>query len=152
MWVFFLVAPLVFCFVFFRPHPETIAAMLLKQRVSFGQLKVRHYAMLKLEKLMLGAAPNTDAYLAIYPTGLRTSMLLVPNLLNIPHILLGTATPSSVIGVAMHYSSRASKSRYCSLHTACTCPGIRRFLLAEKSSFFTAEFRLLTCHEAGLLI
>lgn len=46
-------------------------------------------------------------------------MLIVPNLLNIPQLLLGAGTASSVIGVAMHYSSRASKSRYCSLHTAC---------------------------------
>lgn len=46
-------------------------------------------------------------------------MLIIPNLLNIPQLMLGTGTASSVIGVAMHYSSRASKSRYCSLHTAC---------------------------------
>lgn len=46
-------------------------------------------------------------------------MLIVPNLLNIPQLVVGAGTASSVIGVAMHYSSRAAKSRYCSLHTAC---------------------------------
>jgi hypothetical protein len=103
----------------YMPHPETIASMLYHHRVSFAELKVKHFAMLKLEKMMLGAAPNTDTYLAIYPIGLRTSFLIIPNLLNIPQLMLGSGTPSSIVGIAMHYSSRASKSRYCSLHTAC---------------------------------
>lgn len=99
------------------PHPDTVASMLNNYRVPFSQLKVKHYAMLKLEKVMLGAAPNSDQYLAIFPPGWRTAMVIIPNMLNVPQLLLGTGTPSSVIGVAMHYSSRASKSRYCSLHT-----------------------------------
>lgn len=101
------------------PHPDTLAAMLHKHRVPFARLKVRHYGMMKLQKLMLGSAPNMDSYLAIYPPGLRSYMLLIPNMLNVPNLLLGTGTPSSVIAVALHYSSRASKSRYCSLHTCC---------------------------------
>lgn len=101
-----------------RPHPDTLAAMLVKQRVPFSRLKTRHYGMMKMQKLLTGSAPNLDGYLAIYPPGFRSYLLLIPNMLNIPHLLLGTATPSAVIGVAMHYSSRAAKSRYCSLNSA----------------------------------
>lgn len=101
------------------PHPDTLAAMLYNFRIPFARLKVRHYGMMKLQKLMLGNATNMDSYLAIYPPGLRSYMLMIPNMLNVPNLLLGTGTPTSVIAVALHYSSRAAKSRYCSLHTCC---------------------------------
>lgn len=121
------------------PHPDTVASMLNNYRVSFAQLKVKHYPMLRLEKVMLGAAPNSDQYLAIFPPGFRTAMLIIPNMLNVPQLLLGTGTPSSIIGVAMHYSSRASKSRYCSLHTCVFA--LRRGVPAEviRSNAFSEQ-------------
>jgi hypothetical protein len=99
------------------PHPDTIAAMLLNYRLSFAQLKVQYYPMLKLEKLLLGHATNASQYFAIWPTGYRTCNLIIPNFLNCPQLLLGSTARSAIIGMVMHYSSRASKSRYCSLHT-----------------------------------
>jgi hypothetical protein len=78
---------------------------------------VHFYPQLRLEKLLLGHAANSSQYFAIWPPGHRTFMLIIPNFLNCPQLLLGPSSRSAVIGMAMHYSSRASKSRYCSLHT-----------------------------------
>lgn len=120
-------------------HPETVAAMLKNHRVSFKELKRQYYPMLRLEQMMIGASPNSDTYLAIWPTGLRTAMLIIPNFLNCPQLLLGRKAWASKIGLAMHYSARSAKSRYCSLHTCVFA--LRRGIPAEviRSNAFSAS-------------
>ena len=61
--------------------------------------------------------PNCHAYLEIWPVGLRTYNLLVPNFLNLPFLLFGLGPPKATVGLAMYSASRAAGCAYCAAHS-----------------------------------
>jgi hypothetical protein len=66
---------------------------------------------------MDSVVPNRDLYLEIWPPAFRTYNVMVPNLLNLPFMVWGLGAPRSMLGLAMHVSSRAAGCMYCSAHT-----------------------------------
>ena len=75
--------------------------------------------MLELARELLGVVPNCHPLLEIWPVGLRTYNLLVPNALNLPFSLWGMGAPKAQVGLAMYAASRAAGCAYCSAH-ACS--------------------------------
>ncbi len=73
--------------------------------------------MLKLVRELIGVVPNSSESLSIWPPGLRSYNLLVPNMLNLPASVFGQGAQKDLIGLAMYAASRAADCMYCSAHT-----------------------------------
>ncbi len=99
--------------------PTTLAWELRGHTVDMAQLHKDYKPMLRLVREIIGVVPNCDPYLEIWPAGFRTYNLLVPNLLNLPHLLLGQGAPKDLVGLGMYVASRAAECMYCSAH-ACS--------------------------------
>jgi alkylhydroperoxidase family enzyme len=119
-----------------NPPPVTLARQLAPAAVDFATLHRRHGPLLALVRRLIGVVPNCDPYLEIWPTGFRTYNLMVPNLLNLPQLLLGQGAPRQVLGLAMYASSRAAACAYCSAHTCAFA--LRRGAPADKVAAATA--------------
>ena len=96
---------------------ETLAQELESSVVDFSELHENYAPVLGLVKELIGVIPNCDPYLEVWPIGFRTYNLLVPNMLNLPHSLVGQGAPKDLVGLAMYVSSRAAECMYCSAHT-----------------------------------
>ena len=97
--------------------PTTLAEVLAEERVEFSELEQSYSPVLNLVNVLIGVIPNCDPYLEIWPPGFRTYNLIVPNFLNLPHMLLGRGAPKDIVGLAIYASSRAADCMYCSAHT-----------------------------------
>lgn len=97
--------------------PATLAWELRDATVDMGQLTKDYKPMLRLVRELIGVVPNCDNFLEIWPAGFRTYNLLVPNLFNLPHMLVGQGAPKDLVGLAAYVSSRAAECMYCSAHT-----------------------------------
>jgi alkylhydroperoxidase family enzyme len=80
-------------------------------------LQHRYGAQLAIMRKLLGVVPNAPAYLEIWPVGLRTYNVLVPNFLNLPFLLIGSGPPKATVGLAMYSASRAAGCAYCTAHS-----------------------------------
>lgn len=107
----------------------TLAQLLDPAKVELEVLRRRHGPLMELPRRMLGVVPNCHPYLEIWPTGLRSYNLLIPNFLDMPLSMWGLSAPPSLVGLAMYTSSRAAECMYCSAH-GCTF-AMRRGLRAQ---------------------
>ena len=94
----------------------TFAEWMEPDAVSFDELHKHYGPLLGLVKLLLGVVPNCDRYMEIWPVSFRTYNLMVPNFINLPHMLIGFGAPKDLIGLALYASSRASECPYCTAH------------------------------------
>lgn len=99
--------------------PITLARALAHAEVDDAQLKKKFKPIAGMVEELLGLHPNADRTLAIWPPGLRTYQLLVPNLMNLPHALFKGREWKCLMGLSMYYASKAADCRYCTAHT-CT--------------------------------
>ena len=96
---------------------KTLAQELESEAVDFEQLHHDYEPVLRLVKELIGVIPNCDPYLEIWPIGFRSYNLLVPNLLNLPFLLVGLGVRKDLVGLAMYVSSRSAGCDYCAAHT-----------------------------------
>jgi len=99
--------------------PKTLSQALQGAAVDVATLQRRYGAQLAVGRTVLGVVPNCHGYLEIWPVGLRTYNLLVPNFLNLPFLLFGLGPPKATVGLAMYSASRAAGCAYCTAHS-CT--------------------------------
>ncbi|MGJ5666644.1 carboxymuconolactone decarboxylase family protein [Rhodococcus aetherivorans] len=104
--------------------PGTIAQALHGSSVDMVTLQRRYGAQFAMVRKVLGVAPNAAAYLEIWPIGMRTYNVLVPNFLNLPFLLFGFGPPKATVGLAMYTASRAAGCAYCASH--CCAFALRR--------------------------
>jgi len=96
----------------------TLAQRLESSAVDDETLQSTYGPMRALVKEILGVVPSAGSYLEIWPPAFRSYNLLVPNLLNLPAMLLpGFGAPKDMVGLGVYVSSRAAKCMYCSAHT-----------------------------------
>lgn len=114
----------------------TLAQALSEDRVPFDILHKSYSPVLGLVDVLIGVVPNCDMYLEIWKPGFRTYNLIVPNFLNLPHLLAGRSAPKDLVGLGMYTSSRAAGCAYCSAH--CCSFALRR---GSSESAVTGESR-----------
>lgn len=77
-------------------------------------------SVLNIVQCMIGVQPTCDMALEIWPPAFECYNLTVPNMLNVPQLLLGKAltgaAPKALVSIAMYVSSRANGCAYCSAH------------------------------------
>lgn len=95
---------------------ETLAQQLAAHAIPPDQLPDVDRPILAMMHELIGVVPNCYPMLAMWPPGLRTFNLLVPNLLNLPMTLVGQGAPKDLVGLAMFASSQASGCSYCIAH------------------------------------
>ena len=95
---------------------ETLARELAPHAIPAERLPADHGPILGMLNELLGVVPNCYPVLAIWPTGLRTFNVLVPNLLNLPFALVGQGAPKDLVGLALYASSQAAGCSYCIAH------------------------------------
>lgn len=95
---------------------HTLARELAPHAVPTDRLPASHRPVLAMVNELLGVTPNCYPVLALWPPGLRTFNVLVPNLLNLPLALVGQGAPKDLVGLAMYASSRAAGCSYCIAH------------------------------------
>jgi alkylhydroperoxidase family enzyme len=95
---------------------DTLAAALRDASVDAATLRRRYGPNLAIVRAVLGEVPNHFAYLEIWPTGMRTCNLLIPNFLNLPFLLYGAGPPKETVGLVMYAASRAAGCGYCTAH------------------------------------
>ncbi len=95
---------------------ETLARELAAHAVPAEQLPAEHRPILAVLSELLGVVPNCYPVLAIWPPGLRTFNVLVPNLLNLPRSLMGQGAPKDLVALALFTSSAAAGCPYCTAH------------------------------------
>jgi hypothetical protein len=105
---------------------KTLASIIKSASIDFEILHKNYKPMLGLVKELIGVVPNCDPILEIWSTGFRTYNLLVPNMLNLPHSLLGGKRMKSSMGLAMYTSSMTASCPYCAAH--CCSYALRRGL------------------------
>lgn len=94
-----------------------IEDVLSSKAVSFQELEKNYKPLLMMVRAIIGVVPNCDKSLEIFPPAFITYNLIVPNCLNLPHLLLGWAAPSNLIGLALYYASKSYNCSYCMMHT-----------------------------------
>jgi len=97
--------------------PGTLSQALRGDAVDVATLQRRYGPQLAIGRKVLGVVPNCHAYLEIWPVGLRTYNLLVPNFLNLPFLLFGLGPPKATVGLVMYSASRAAGCAYCTAHS-----------------------------------
>ncbi|MEM7339829.1 MAG: hypothetical protein AAF467_14340 [Actinomycetota bacterium] len=97
----------------------TLAEALEGATADSEEMHERYGAILRLVHDLLGVVPNGYEYFEIWPVGLRTYSLLIPNMANLPPVLFGLGAPKELVGLAMYTASRAAGCMYCSAHS-CT--------------------------------
>lgn len=97
--------------------PGTLSQALQGAAVDVATLQRRYGAQVAIGRKLLGVVPNCHAYLEIWPVGLRTYNLLVPNFLNLPFLLFGSGPPKATVGLVMYSASRAAGCAYCMAHS-----------------------------------
>lgn len=95
---------------------KTLSEGLKPAYVDFETLHKRYNPLLGLVRELIGVIPNCDPILEIWPPGFRTYNLLVPNLFNLPNMLLDKKSLKASIGLAMYASSKAACA-YCTAHS-----------------------------------
>ncbi|MCZ7684164.1 MAG: hypothetical protein M5U28_37470 [Sandaracinaceae bacterium] len=121
------------------PPPATFAEALAPHAIDMATLHARHAPLLELVRRLIGVVPNCDPYLEIWPTAFRTYNVMVPNLLNLPLLLVGASVDKAMLGMAMYASSRAASCAYCSAHTCAFA--LRRGAAADKVARIATEDR-----------
>lgn len=96
---------------------ECIEDVLSSKAVSFQELEKNYKPLLMMVRSLIGVVPNCDKTLEIFPPAFITYNLIVPNCLNIPHLLLGWSAPSDLIGLSLYYASKSYNCSYCMMHT-----------------------------------
>jgi len=66
---------------------------------------------------LIGVVPNCDGYMEIWPTAFNTYNILVPNALNMPFLLFGSATRKRLVSLGLYVASRTVGCGYCVSHT-----------------------------------
>ena len=102
---------------FVAGSPGTLSQALQGAAVDVATLQRRYGPQLAIGRKVPGVVPNCHAYLEIWPVGLRTYNLLVPNFLNLPFLLFGLGPPKATVGLAMYSASRAAGCAYCTAHS-----------------------------------
>jgi alkylhydroperoxidase family enzyme len=97
----------------------TLLALLRDDAVPMQTLYRRYGRLLDLVRALLGVVPNSFPCLEIWPVGLRTVNVMIPNFLNLPISLWGLGAPIEVVSLAMYSASRAAECAYCTAH-CCT--------------------------------
>lgn len=111
--------------------PDTLFALLQHELVSFDELEIRGYAACVTGvQQLLGLLPNILPALGIWDPALHAYSVLVPNFLNIPHLLFGSGADSSLVSLSVFASSVAAECAYCATHTSVFAA--RRGVGAEK--------------------
>lgn len=119
-------------------HPNgTIAQILAPFAVPLTDIRQRYASILSLIRSLVGAIPNSESILQIFPPAFTTCNLLVPNALNVPFVLWGLSAPPELVGLAMYFCARSFQCAYCSLHT---CTFARRRGLDEDAISGTRSF------------
>ncbi len=95
---------------------ETLARELAAHAVPHHELPENHRPILSMLEELVGVVPNCYPVLAIWPPGLRTFNVLVPNLLNLPMALVGQGAPKDLVALGLYASSRAAGCSYCIAH------------------------------------
>ena len=95
---------------------ETLARQLAPHAVPPERLPADHRPLLAMLDELIGVTPNCYPVLAIWPPGLRTFNVLVPNLLNLPGALMGHGAPKDLVALALYASSQAAGCSYCIAH------------------------------------
>lgn len=95
---------------------ETLARVLAPHAVPSEQLPPEHRPVLGVLDELIGVTPNCYPVLALWPPGLRTFNVLVPNMLNLPLGLVGQGATKDLIGLALYASSQAAGCSYCTAH------------------------------------
>ena len=78
---------------------ETLARVLAPHAVPSEQLPPEHRPVLGVLDELIGVTPNCYPVLALWPPGLRTFNVLVPNMLNLPLGLVGQGATKDLIGL-----------------------------------------------------
>ena len=94
----------------------TLAQALRDSAVPTDQLDARYRPVIAIVRELIGVVPNCNPYLEIWPPAFRTFNVLIPNLLNLPAVLMGQGAPKDLVGLAMYVSSRETGCRYCTAH------------------------------------
>ena len=138
---------------------DTIFPLLQRHLVPMGVIEGRGYSsVLSLVQLLIGVRPTCDMALEIWPPAFRAYNILVPNLLNIPHMILGVPGTVDVklVSLAMYVSSRASQCAYCTSHCCSFAarrgvdPAVLQALLDNDSKLLTPSQRAVTKVAYGL--
>lgn len=95
---------------------HTLARELAPHAVSPERLPADHRRVEAMVNELIGVTPNCYPVLALWPPGLRTLDVLVPNLLNLPFSLVGHGPPKELVGLAMYASSRVAGCSYSIAH------------------------------------
>jgi len=75
---------------------DTIFPLLQRHLVPMNVVEERGYSsVLSLVQVMIGTRPTCDMALEIWPPAFRAYNIIVPNFLNIPHMILGVPGPST---------------------------------------------------------
>jgi hypothetical protein len=97
---------------FVAGSPGTLSQALQGAAVDVATLQRRYGPQLAIGRKVPGVVPNCHAYLEIWPVGLRTYNLLVPNFLNLPFLLFGVGPPKATVG----FISRRRWRHTCFIH------------------------------------
>jgi alkylhydroperoxidase family enzyme len=107
----------------------TLLPLLQNDAVPMETLHRRYGRLLDPVRVMIGVVPNSFPCLEIWPVGLRSFNVMIPNFLNLPFSLLGLGAPIAVVSLAMYSASVAAGCAYCSAH--CCSFALRRGASAE---------------------
>lgn len=108
-----------------RVPDDTLFSIFQPYLVSMESLSKEGYSsVLSLVQMLIGVQPTCDMVLGIWLPAFESYNLIVPNLLNLPELLLGLGTSSDLVSLAMYASSRANECSYCTSH--CCSFAVRR--------------------------
>jgi len=100
---------------------DSLAKLLHAVRVPKEQVISDYPEVAVIVTVMIGLVPNCDTYLEIWPKGMKTYNLVVPNLLNAPFAQMrlgpGYGRGSALQGLGMYVVSKTAECPYCTAHT-----------------------------------
>ena len=138
---------------------DTMFPLLQGHLVPMNVVEERGYSsVLSLVQVMIGTRPTCDMALEIWPPAFRAYNIIVPNFLNIPHMILGVpgAVDVGLVSLAMYASSRASQCAYCTSHCCSFAarrgvdPAVLQALLDNDNKVLTSTQRAVTKVAYGL--
>lgn len=94
----------------------TLAQAISWAAVDVDRLTAQYKPVIAVVRELIGVIPNSNPYLEIWPPAWRTFNVLIPNLLNLPGLLVGKGAPKDLIGLAMYVASRETGCMYCTAH------------------------------------
>ena len=94
----------------------TLAQLLRAAAADVDKLNAEYKPVVRIVRELIGVIPNCNPYLEIWPPAFRIFNVVIPNLLNLPHALMGTGAPKDLIGLTMYVASREAGCMYCTAH------------------------------------